>query len=206
MPRLPRRRISAPAAVGLAVGALVVGVVGTGAAQALINGATIQDKSIPGGKLKNGTIGTAEIRNSAVQAKDIQNDAINVSKLKRGAVTGPKIAAKAVGTANIATGAVTRTQLAANAKVPVVVIAKSVVVGVNPSSLGQASVECAAGQSLIAGGGGPLATASGAYVVASRPEAAADGVTPARWQVIIENTSTTTPLQIQAYAVCATTS
>ncbi|MGD9571466.1 MAG: hypothetical protein AB7V62_06280 [Thermoleophilia bacterium] len=206
MPRLPRRSMSVPAAVGLAVGALVVGIAGTGAAQALINGNLIQDRSIPAGKLKQGAVGTAELRNSAVQARDIQNGAVTVSKLKRAAVTGPKIAPGAVGTANIANGAVTRTQLAANARLPELVINRSVVVGVNPGTIGQAAVECGAGQVLVAGGGGPVATAVGVNLEASRPEAGPDGVTPARWQIIVENESPTTPLQIQAYAICATSS
>lgn len=197
-----RRWRPSPAMI-VATIALIAAVGGTAIAQSTISGADIRNKSIAGQKLKNQAVGTAQLRDLAVQSRDIQSGAITVSKLRSRSVTAPKIAPGAVGTAAIANNSVTRADLQAAAQVPNAVIRTSAVAGVPAGAVNQASAGCNPGETLIAGGGGitsaPVTTAS---LLASRPEAASAAGTPARWLVIMGNTGAT-PIEFQAYAVCA---
>jgi hypothetical protein len=182
--------------------ALLAAVGGTTYAQTAINGEDIRNKSIAGIKLKNQAVGTAQLRNLAVQSRDIQRGAVNTSKLRSGAVTGPKIARGAVGTAAIAANSVTRADLQAAAQVPNVAVRASATVGVTNGTVNQASASCNAGETLLSGGGGITSPpVPGAAIQSSRPELAPGTVTPARWQVIMENQSGGT-VTFQAFAVC----
>lgn len=201
MPEKTGRTWRPSPAIVVATIALVAAVGGTTYAQTTINGADIRAKSIAGTKLKNQAVGTAQLRNFAVQTRDIQTGAVNVSKLQRGAVTAPKIARNAVGTAAIAANSVTRADLQVAARIPNVVVAASPNTGVTNGTVNQAVAVCAAGQTLISGGGGiTSAPVPGAAIQSSRPEGTP---VPNRWQVIMENQSGGT-VTFQAFAICAT--
>lgn len=198
------RRPSGLFALGALAGVVLLAAAGTGVAQSgLFDGDDIRDRSIPAGKLARGSVGTFEIRSSSIQSQDIQSGAVTVSKLRTSSVTGAKIAPGAVGTTDIASGAITRDKIAAPARMPSVVVRRSAVVTIAAGAIGEAKASCAAGEVLIAGGGGPIGNASDVNLSGSRPEPASEGSVPTRWQVIVENKAVGRTLDIAAEAVCA---
>ena len=197
------RRPSGLFALGALAGVVLLAAAGTGVAQSgLFDGDDIRDRSIPAGKLARGSVGTFEIRSSSIQSQDIQSGAVTVSKLRTSSVTGAKIAQGAVGTTDIASGAITRDRSRRPHGCP-----RSSCVdrrGDNRRGRdGEAKASCAAGEVLIAGGGGPIGNASDVNLSGSRPEPASEGSVPTRWQVIVENKAVGRTLDIAAEAVCA---
>ena len=90
-----------------------------------INGSSIKDRSIAGGKLILDTVTAAEIAPNAIGSSELANQAVDTAALQDSAVTASKVAADQIGdvhivpgglsTDSIADGAITRVKMTLNA-------------------------------------------------------------------------------------------
>jgi hypothetical protein len=151
-----------------------------------------------------GTTYAVSVPKKSVGPKQLRAGAVKTPKLATGAVTGAKIGPGAVSVGQLGPGAVTA------AKLGPTVARFSAPMPLNQGAEGNATVQCATGERLIAGGGQVDEPGPDTPIVLSRPALGLGGDEPANggdydaWRVraVNENLGATGDTTLRAWAIC----